>query len=174
MARFYFAYGSNLLTERLAARCPGARLVGGAWLADHVVAFAKRGWMDGSGKATVLPRPGAVAPGVVYELAEGEFATLDAIEGVGRGCDRIDGVQVGAWRASLYVATAPETGCRPFDWYKALILAGAAQHGLDPAGFASLRAAPHDVDRDATRTGRIAALEALRAAGFHDWESLLA
>ncbi len=64
----YFAYGSNLLSTRLTARCPSARVVGVAMTADWTVSFTKPGG-DGSGKAGLVQRQGAVQPGVVYELA---------------------------------------------------------------------------------------------------------
>lgn len=46
---YYFAYGSNMLTERLIARTPSARPVGTSLLPGHRLTFHKRG-RDGSGK----------------------------------------------------------------------------------------------------------------------------
>ena len=48
----YFAYGSNMLTARLKARCSGAELVGRAFADGWGIEFSKPG-EDGSGKATL-------------------------------------------------------------------------------------------------------------------------
>lgn len=173
----YFAYGSNLLIQRLTARCPSARLLGRATLEGHRVGFAKFSQVDLSGKATVLAAPGAAAEGVVYELSPEDLGVLDAIEGVGTGYDRHDAVTVRLDGRPLevctYVATAPEERHLPFDWYMALILAGALQHGLGPAATARLVAFGHRRDTELSRPARIAAVEALAAAGHADWERLL-
>lgn len=173
----YFAYGSNLLTTRLVARCPGARPVGRAWIEGHRVGFAKYSFIDGSGKATLMRAPGAVSHGVVYDLPAGEVASLDAFEGVGKGYDRHDAVAVVMGdrpvEACTYVATDPREGQRPFDWYLALILAGALEHGLPPDTHASFRRHPWDTDAEHERPARRAAVEALEAAGHSDWVQLL-
>lgn len=78
----YFAYGSNMLTARLARRVAGVRAVGAAWLPGYRLGFHKRG-MDGSGKATVVAT-GATEDrvhGVLFDLPATEQPTLDRIEG---------------------------------------------------------------------------------------------
>jgi gamma-glutamylcyclotransferase len=50
---FYFAYGSNLLSHRLLARCPSARVISIATTDDWTVKFTKPGG-DGSGKAGLV------------------------------------------------------------------------------------------------------------------------
>lgn len=175
--RLYFAYGSNLLTHRLAARCPSARPLGMAALPGHHVAFAKKSTVDGSGKATILPRDKSCAHGVVFELAQADLDTLDVIEGVGHGYNRLDRIDVllgsETLSASTYIASAPTGPIRPLDWYLALILAGAREHALPSHVLEQFLAQPFTPDAEFHRPGRLAAVSALEAAGHVDWLSLL-
>ena len=61
-----YAYGSNMLTERLKARCTSALPVGIAFRRGFAIAFSTRS-VDGSGKATLLPQsdPASLAWGVL-------------------------------------------------------------------------------------------------------------
>jgi hypothetical protein len=49
----FFAYGSNMLTERLRERCPDARPLGTAIARGYLLSFSKRS-KDGSAKATLV------------------------------------------------------------------------------------------------------------------------
>src|SRR5438128_1900656 len=60
----YFAYGSNMLTQRLKARVPSASPKTVAVLFDHGLRFHKRS-QDGSGKCDIVKCPGEVVHGVV-------------------------------------------------------------------------------------------------------------
>lgn len=60
----YFAYGSNMLTSRLLARCRSAKTVGLATCLGHRLTFEKRS-IDGSGKATMLGDLAHAVPGVL-------------------------------------------------------------------------------------------------------------
>lgn len=177
MTCLYFAYGSNLLTQRLTARCPSARPLGRATLDDHHVEFAKFSSVDGSGKATILPATGQTAHGVLFRMHTDDLSTLDAIEGVGHGYHRLDRIQVRlegeVALASTYIASAPTAQLRPLDWYLALILAGGRQHLLDDAILRRFRQQLFDSDTDHDRPGRLAAVAALDAAGHPDWQDLL-
>jgi gamma-glutamylcyclotransferase len=66
----YFAYGSNMLTERLRSRGSSAIVVSRAMVRKYVLEFCKRS-ADGSGKATIVGsgKDGALVHGVVYEIA---------------------------------------------------------------------------------------------------------
>ena len=170
----YFAYGSNMLTARLAARCPSARLMGVAWAEGHAVRFEKRG-MDGSGKCALLPCEGKAA-GVLYALDPADLEALDRFEGVGRGYDRRDlrvRFQEADAQALTYLASDPQPGLSAFDWYLALVLAGAEQHGLPASYLATLRDTPFDRDPDPDRPGRLAALQALASHGYDGPDTLL-
>ena len=175
MTLFYFAFGSNMLTERLTRRCPSARPVGPAVMEDHALAFSKIG-REGSGKATIFSQPGSEVYGVLFKLDRRELPLLDAFEGKGSGYDRIDDCPVRPFGvldpvpASTYMA--PPAFCDPsllpFDWYHALVLAGARQHGLPDHYVANLAAAAYQPDPETLRPTALEAFEVLTCAGFGD------
>lgn len=171
----YFAYGSNMLPARLVARCRTASLIGPASLQGWGMAFAKHG-MDGSAKATLIRRAGIVQ-GALFRLDIADLPALDRAEGAGRGYDRHDRLAVRqAGRdvsAVTYIAPHPVHGLLPFDWYLALVLAGARLHGQDPETLDRLRAHPRQADPDRARPGRQAAMAALAAHGFGDPAAVL-
>jgi gamma-glutamylcyclotransferase len=53
MTMLYFAYGSNMLTERLKARVPSTRPISPAILSDYDLRFHKRS-TDKSGKCDII------------------------------------------------------------------------------------------------------------------------
>jgi hypothetical protein len=87
----YFAYGSNLNAPDLAGFCQrnghdAAHLVarGVAWLVDHRVAFTVHSDGRAGGVLDVLPRPGSLVPGLLFEIVhEGGWRLLDDKESVG-------------------------------------------------------------------------------------------
>src|SRR5580700_1565214 len=87
----YFAYGSNMLTERLHERCKSAKAIGVAVAFGHRLEFSKRS-RDDSGKATIVRSNKSEEHvfGVVFEVVISERAALDKAEGVGTGYERID------------------------------------------------------------------------------------
>ena len=174
----YFAYGSNLLTTRLLARCPSAIVKGVAIASDWEVRFTKPG-ADGSGKAGLFPEAGAEQSGVIYEMALDEMPILDKYEGLGIGYTRDDSFQVqivssGATVLSTtYLPIRYNNALLPFDWYLALCVAGALEHGLDDHIIETFRSSPHQHDEDEDRKARLEGIAALKAAGHHDWRELL-
>ena len=172
MAVVYFAYGSNMLSERLAARCPGARPLGAAVAPGFSLAFCKRG-RDGSGKATLVKAEGRGRPvyGVLFRIGDEERALLDKAEGGYRRDDAFpvlrhdDGTEV---QAMTYIARPDvrEHGLVPFDWYRALVVAGAIQHQLPEAHIRWLRGTAAQPDPDPAGPARREALRVLERAGF--------
>ena len=76
----YFAYGSNLDREQMVQRCASATPRFLARL-DHYrldFTYPSRRWNGGA--ADVLPCPGSIVWGAVYELAAPELVTLDGFE----------------------------------------------------------------------------------------------
>jgi gamma-glutamylcyclotransferase (GGCT)/AIG2-like uncharacterized protein YtfP len=150
----YFAYGSNLSSERIRQRdrAPSARVVGTASLSGHVLAWHKRG-ADGSGKCAVC-RTGNRADGVwgvVWEIDAEDVARLDAVEGP--GYERLEVEVVTAnqkMNVFTYVArsTHLDATLRPAHRYHALVVAGAREHGL-PASW--IRALESGIERDDER-----------------------
>lgn len=157
----YLAYGSNMLTARLQARVPSAQPVGVARLPRHVLCFHKRSHNDGSGKCTLQPASEAVAAvfGVLFEIEPSERPALDRAEGLGVGyAARTVTVHTacGPRRAYTYQARPDhlDATLRPYVWYRALVIAGAREHGLPASHRARLRAVPAQRDPDADRRQR--------------------
>ena len=174
----YFAYGSNLLSTRLSARCPSARAVGVAMTDGWTVSFTKPG-SDGSGKAGLVQRDSASHPGVVYELAAHEMPVLDRIEGLGHGYTRDDDFTVTMLECGSQIATATYVPQRhdpvlvPFDWYLALCIAGATENRFDLQVLEAFQATPFKPDAEDDRPARVAGIEALQAAGHDNWQGII-
>jgi len=82
----YFAYGSNMLTRRLAARTPSAVPEGFGYIEYFRLAFDKPS-RDGSGKATIEATGTATdrVYGVLFRIETGEEGALDRAEGLDKG-----------------------------------------------------------------------------------------
>ena len=148
----YLAYGSNLYPPRLAARIPIVAVVGVVELPGWALAFNKRG-SDGSAKCNLHCRDGALAYGVIYRIAAVDRATLDRIEGAGRGYD-VDALTLAPHgECCFYRATADaiDESLRPFDWYRAYVLAGARHHALPQCYLDQIAAVLTVIDSDARR-----------------------
>lgn len=169
MRHFYFAYGSNMLVERLQAqnRAPSARPVSHARLDGWQLRFDKSS-KDGSGKCHIEPQPGACVHGVVYRIDENDFRTLDQAEGVGSGYHRKrirkvllgDGSEVDAF-AYMAEPGHTEDGLRPYDWYRDLVLAGAEQHQLPQDFITQLKQIDARPDPEPDRPNRLKAMDLL-------------
>jgi len=78
----YFAYGSNMDPVQMRKRCPSARIVGVARLADHRLAFTRRSTRRRCGVADVSPQSGSEVWGVVYRITKSkDLRALDSAEG---------------------------------------------------------------------------------------------
>ena len=165
----YFAYGSNMLTERLQARCPSAeaRLVASA--DNYALAFCKKS-QDGSGKATLSSclAPPCRVFGVVFDIDRNELLRLDKSEGKGKGYDRIDNFRVHAdgqpeMPVITYIASfdSIDPNLCPYDWYLNLVLAGARQHGLPAQYIEAIKTTPSAGDPEPNRASRLEALKLL-------------
>lgn len=176
MPRFhYFAYGSNLLAERLTARCPSARVIGSVSVAGWRLAFQAKSF-DGSGKATMLRgEDGDVVHGRLYEIAVADRDGLDRAEGADRDppiyvrhddfvVTAADGSTVSD--VSVYLAREETVALPPWDWYRALIVAGAMQAELPAADVAALAVVPALADVLPKRKTRLEALRILVGAGY--------
>lgn len=136
----YFAYGSNMSSERLRARTPSAISLGRARLPEYALRWHKLG-RDGSGKCDIEPSdaPGTAVWGVLYEINRAEKDGLDAVEGLGVGyyehTVRVETDTV-VREAVTYKAKPDkiDPALRPLAWYKAHVLRGATEHGL-PAEY---------------------------------------
>ncbi len=172
----YFAYGSNLLRERLLARCPNAILVGKASLPGSCVTFGKLS-ADGSGKAALEPDEDGLACGVLWTVPFLELPALDRLEGNSRGYERVqiratgaDGISVDAM---TYFATRLLPGLKPYDWYVALVVAGAMQQELPHDYIHRLESTSSMPDPNRQRRTRRDALDALSRSGFQEMVDVL-
>ena len=71
----YIAYGSNMVAEQMAHRCPNARLIGTGQLPNHRLEFYLHATVERS-KAK-----GAMVPVAVWEIDEADEKSLDRYEG---------------------------------------------------------------------------------------------
>jgi gamma-glutamylcyclotransferase (GGCT)/AIG2-like uncharacterized protein YtfP len=132
----YFAYGSNMSTERLRGRTPSARPLGRASLAGHILRWHKLG-RDGTGKcdAAYTGKRSDTVWGVLFEIDRAEKAALDRVEGLGIGYDEAE-VQVvlaGACCSARTYRAKPgrtDAALKPRQWYKDHVLRGAREHEL--------------------------------------------
>ena len=164
----YFAYGSNMLGERLVARVSTARAVAVGVVRDYRLDFAKVS-VDGSGKGDMVASPGDEVWGVLYEFDASQKADLDRHEGPHYQAQEIvvsttDGDQA-AW-AYMAEPHRRDPSKVPYDWYLALIIAGARQGGLPESYIQTLEATPFHVHGDEDWKERKNALAALAAAGM--------
>jgi AIG2-like family len=131
----YFAYGSNLSTQRLAARVPSAKVISVAMLRGHRLEFHKIG-KDGSAKCDVARTGDSndVVYGVVFAIPLAEKSTLDKIEGLGYGYAEKEVVVLSesgaAFEAVTYYATNIDASLKPRNWYVEHVVRGAREHGL--------------------------------------------
>jgi hypothetical protein len=136
----YFAYGSNMLTDRLRERVPSAKAVGIGALPGHALRWDKRSGWDGSGKCDAEATSHKdVVWGVLFEFDPQEKPLLDRAEAAGAGyLEKTVNVLTddGPVTAVTYCATDKDPTLRPYHWYKALVIAGAREHGL-PASYRS-------------------------------------
>ena len=163
-----FAYGSNMLTERLCARVRGATILGVASVGRRRLQFHKRS-NDGSGKCDIpeTHQPQDIVYGVLFEVPDDQLAELDRFEGAASGYERtMMDFSYGdtSIPAAVYVARSQhrDADLSPYDWYHELVLAGARQNSLPDDYIASIAAIAAKPDPNPTRKSRLAAIEALK------------
>ena len=167
----YYAYGSNMLTERLKRRVSGAHCLGIARAPGRRLAFHKRS-SDESGKCDI-PTTGNssdVVHGVLFDIPDSQRSALDCAEGVGHGYEAAP-IEVldsdsSPIQATAYFATSDAIDAHlvPYDWYHCLVVAGARQHRL-PGDYVSSVVAVRSVpDPKPNRRTRLEALQALKDA----------
>lgn len=147
----YFAYGSNMDPVQIRRRCPSARFVNIARLADHKLAFSRRSVRRRSGVADVVPAVGDAVWGIVYRLLSvRDIEILDAAEGFRPARKRAQGyiretrvVRLGGAGTpapvNIYIAQRQKTPPAPTAAYIAHMTRGAEHWGL-PEGYAAMLA----------------------------------
>ena len=173
----YFAYGSNMLTSRLAGRCKSAVFSTVGTVERHRLEFSKQS-IDGSGKATIVADADAqgLVFGAVFQISNSELDDLNAAEGTGYERRRCEVTCVNAGReieAWTYYAKEQQSGLIPYDWYLALVIAGLNEHDIDREYGLTLRAFDYDIDDVHDRKSRRDAIAAFNEIGIDDYRTLL-
>ncbi|CDZ42737.1 RES domain protein [Neorhizobium galegae bv. officinalis] len=136
----YFAYGSNMRTERLRFRTPGCKVIGPATLVGHELRFHKSS-KDGSAKcdAFLTGVSTDLVIGILFSIPSSQKAALDRAEGLGKGYEEatitvmtVDGK---AMDAVTYLASesAIDDKLKPYQWYIDFVESGAKEHGIPDA-----------------------------------------
>jgi gamma-glutamylcyclotransferase (GGCT)/AIG2-like uncharacterized protein YtfP len=126
----YFAYGSNMNTERLQNRVSSTKPLGRAKLPNKSLVCNKKG-KDGSGKANLTDAAEDTVWGVLYEIDSAELDQLDRYEnGYVRISLDVMNDQDSLVKAYVYVSSKLTDDARPYDWYKELMIKGAREHQL--------------------------------------------
>ena len=171
----YFAYGSNMLEERLQSpsRVPGATFLSVGNVRGYRLRFHKRS-IDNSGKCDIVKTDSVsdVVCGVVFEVPDDQLDALNRAEGVGQGYHHdynipvqlADDTEV---RMLAYVAdsNAIDEALIPYTWYHRLVIAGAEQHRLPEDYITDLQAVLHSEDPFPNRATKLEA-EAVLTAYF--------
>ncbi len=102
----YFAYGSNMLRERLLKRVPDAAVIGLASVRGRILRFHKKS-SDGSAKCDLANTQcdDDQAWGVLFEIPEAQIAEFDDAEGLGKGYAR-EPIQVRTENGQVIESTA--------------------------------------------------------------------
>jgi cation transport regulator ChaC len=172
IAMNYFAYGSNMLEERLKSknRVPGATFQAVGIVLGYKLRFHK-GSIDNSGKCNIIRTgsPEDVVHGVVFEIPDDQLRYLDRAEGKGHGYHHeyitvrlADGAEMSML---VYVAdfNAINDKLVPYTWYHMLVVAGAEQHRLPPEYIEDLRSVRAAEDPESNRPSKLEAEDALNA-----------
>jgi gamma-glutamylcyclotransferase len=150
----YFAYGANIHPGWLWRRIPDAPLLGAGALPGYRLEFRKRG-RDGAARSDACPSgdPAARLPGALYSVSAPDLGLLGAASAGYRTLEVIVESGKGPRPALTWVAEPAEIvhGLLPWDWYLALIRAGARRLNLDEAHRRWLAGVPTLPDPDAGR-----------------------
>lgn len=150
----YFAYGANVHPGWLRRRVPAAIRLGPGVLPGHRIAFHKRG-RDGSGRSNAWQTGDAAdrLPGALYRVPIQDLERFGAAGAGYQAAEVLIETSAGPLTALTWRAEAAEIedGLLPWDWYVALIRAGAALQGLPPAHCRWLESVPVAVDPDRDR-----------------------
>lgn len=137
----YYAYGSNLLTERIRINNPSAKKIAVAKLDGWRLDFNLYGKSWHGAAATIIPDDDSHIWGVVWELDKSDMPNLDKQE---YGYDSLtvsayghDGTK---YECRSYVVNLPLQGDRrPSTIYKNVIIKGAVEHELPEDYIAQLK-----------------------------------
>jgi gamma-glutamylcyclotransferase len=150
----YFAYGSNMLSNRLKGRCESAQSLGAAKLEGYQLRWDKRS-NDDSAKCSIQQGSKTeLVWGVLYTILETERPNLNKAEGLNNGYNSLN-VEVIFKDERLAVATYQadhaDHSLLPYSWYKSLVIAGAKENSLPSRYIETLRAVQAQEDNSRQR-----------------------
>jgi gamma-glutamylcyclotransferase len=151
-----FSYGSNMYSKRLSIRVPSAKLVGIGKLIGYKTEFSKLS-KDKSGKATLLrtDNKNDIVWGSISTILLEDKHLLDKAEGTGYHDKNIQLITETNEEifAITYIADSEtiDRNLLPYDWYKALILAGAKEVGLPAEYISQIESVEAKIDLDKER-----------------------
>ncbi len=146
--------------RRLLQRVPSVRKYGRARLNGYQLRFHKHSQTDGTAKcdAYMTGDAGDWVEGVVYEFDLSDKASLDRVEGTGRGYETklitVSNLQGQQLEAYTYIATDINSSLKPYDWYKQHVLAGARENDLPEDYISRIAAIETVIDDDKERCRR--------------------
>lgn len=134
---YNYAYGSNLDQAYLNEHCPSAKFVMKAYLPNYEVQFRFWSKRRNAGISTIIPLPGELVHGVIYDISESDITTLDELESVPEGLYQrntflLMGEDCKWHKADAYYVTKPEGPFPPSIEYLKTMIKGAKNHEIDP------------------------------------------
>ena len=134
----HFGFGSNLQMSFLKEILPSAKFQQKAYIPNFEIQFNFFSKIQNAGISNIMPAPGKMVHGALFEVPEQELLDLDVKEGVYIGdYERQTFVALGEdgklHNADLYRVIDPQGPFRPAKNYVKGMLEGARELELDPA-----------------------------------------
>ncbi|KAF8566541.1 hypothetical protein P879_05506 [Paragonimus westermani] len=129
---YYFAYGSNLLKQRIQLHNRSAVYVGVGYLTNYRLLFGGKSDHWGGATASIKPSPTDCVYGAVWTLDDRDISSLDAQEGVPNHYSPFNvSVSVGGkiLTCRTYALNTEQEG-PPSPYYLDIVLRGAIQSNL--------------------------------------------
>ena len=131
----YFAFGSNMDTGQMAARCPGAQALGLATLEAHGLVFRGPSRHRGGGVLSVDEMLGDHVRGLLYQVSDVHIEALDRFEGAPAWYERVHRAVIDdegmSHTAVLYRLPSRVVEMPPTPAYLAQVVAAFQVHGTD-------------------------------------------
>ncbi|OON16465.1 AIG2-like family protein [Opisthorchis viverrini] len=146
---YYFAFGSNLLKQRIQLKNPSAEFIGVGRLVDYALTFCGVSHTWGGSPATIVRKESHCVYGAIWRLADSDLPSLDAQESVPvlytplfvSVCLEADG-ELKHLTCRSYATVSHQVG-RPSPHYLDIILRGAIQCNLPGTYIEQLRNIEH-------------------------------
>ena len=161
----YFAFGSNMASQRLLQRLPEATLSGLARLDQHRLSFRKNLGQSGKCDIEFTGKSNDIVIGVIYQISSEDRLVLDQYEGLGWAYDskqvEVTPENVAEGRKdekltalTYYGIDIGETDIPPYHWYKEHVLRGAIEHRFPEQYIAFIESFESVQDPDQQRSER--------------------